>query len=469
VIAVTLAALAWGALAFGAVYPWGYWPLFAALTVAGALGVDRRRVRAFVPLAGAITAVAVAAGVQLVPLPRAALVAMSPATDTFLRGYDIGYSAGLTNAHALSIEPAFTGLALAALVSLGVFTVGLAGALSRRGTVHLVNGIVALGSVLAVAAIVQKASGTDRIYGFWRPYDHSFQIFGPFVNKNHFAGWMVMALSMSIGSLWAKLSDVMRGMRADWQSRVRWLSTPDASLLVLTAFAIPVMSLALVMTFSRSGILCFGVTLVLAAWFIVRRQGHGLAGGLLGVSSLAALVMAAVAWAGVDPIVTRFTAGQGVGGRLEAWRAAVTIARHFPVAGTGLDTYNTVMLFYGRPGGARWNAAHNDYLQLASEGGLLVGVPVAAAVLLLAREIARRFREAADDTTTYWLRVGALAGLGGMALQETVDFSLQIPGIAALFAALCAIAIHVPQRRSDAPQTIVRRVARSKTGGVTVT
>ena len=68
------------------------------------------------------------------------------------------------------------------------------------------------------------------------------------------------------------MSRAMRGVRAGWRD---WLATPDPSVLGLTAFAVSVMTLSLVLTFSRSGILCFGVTLLVAASFIVRRRGRG--------------------------------------------------------------------------------------------------------------------------------------------------------------------------------------------------
>ena len=91
--------------------------------------------------------------------------------------------------------------------------------------------------------------------------------------------------------------------------------------------------------------------------------------------------------------------------------------------------------------------AHNDYLQLVAEGGALLAIPAIAALFVLAREIRRRFREGRDDQTTYWLRVGAATGLVAIGLQEIVEFSLQIPGIAALFAVVAAIAIHEEEAR----------------------
>ena len=45
---------------------------------------------------------------------------------------------------------------------------------------------------------------------------------------------------------------------------------------------------------------------------------------------------------------------------------------------------------------------------------------------------------------TWWLRAGAVTSLMAIACQESVEFSLQMPGNAALFAIVCAIALHRP-------------------------
>lgn len=82
--------------------------------------------------------------------------------------------------------------------------------------------------------------------------------------------------------------------------------------------------------------------------------------------------------------------------------------------------------------------------QLLAAGGLIVGLPMLVTLAAFTREIRRRFREAQDDTITYWLRAGAVTGLVAIALQETVEFCLQIPGNAVVFTVLAAIAIHHP-------------------------
>jgi hypothetical protein len=83
----------------------------------------------------------------------------------------------------------------------------------------------------------------------------------------------------------------------------------------------------------------------------------------------------------------------------------------------------------------------STYLQLLVEGGWLVTVPALVLVWLFAGEVRRRFRESLDDRTGYWIRLGAVTGIIAIAFQEIVEFSLQVPGNAALFTVLCAMAV----------------------------
>jgi O-antigen ligase len=141
---------------------------------------------------------------------------------------------------------------------------------------------------------------------------------------------------------------------------------------------------------------------------------------------------------------------EGANVRFDAWADSLNILRDFWLTGTGFNTYGTAMLRYQTANtNMYFIEAHNDYLQLAVEGGLLVGIPALLLAAALLMEIRRRFREGADDTRTYWLRVGAVAGIAAIALQSLVEFTLQKPGGAVLFATLLAIAIHHPRPRPD--------------------
>ena len=164
---------------------------------------------------------------------------------------------------------------------------------------------------------------------------------------------------------------------------------------------------------------------------------------------LALVLVIAGVWGGLDAVGQRFNSASwsDVGGRLSIWRDTVHIVQDFPLTGTGFNTYGVAMLGYQSDGvEERWVEAHNDYLQLAAEGGLLLGLPFVITIFFFVREVRRRVRERADDSETYWLRAGAVTGLIAIAFQEVVDFSLQMPGNAALFAVLAAIAVHRPYK-----------------------
>jgi O-antigen ligase len=464
-----VAVLVWGALAFGGVYPWAYWPL---ATVCAGLGVwglaasggrfDRLR-----GLASALGAVAVAIGVQLVPLPYGVFTRVDPGADHFLSEYSVAYSVQPPPWHALSVSPASTGVALALFVAFAALFVGLAAVLRQVRLDRLIAQIAIFGVVLALFGVIQRAFVVDNqplVYGFWRPAEGG-GVFGPFINRNHFAGWMVMALPLAFGYFcaMAHVSWHEQGERVGrW---LRWMTTPEASRVGLIGFCVLAMATSLVLTGSRSGIASFAAAMLVLAYFGIRQASRRFA-RTLALVAVVALVSGAVAWAGVDVTWTRFSlAATDMPGRLGAWRDTVRIIRDFAVWGTGLGTYGLVMLLYQTGDRSQiFMQAHNDYLQLVAEGGVLVAIPAAIALLTAARAIWRRLAATTDTLLAHWIRVGAVAGLVGIAAQSCVEFSLQMPGNATLFVVLAAIAIHEPRpdRRAAGAATPAQtpRVAR---------
>ena len=157
------------------------------------------------------------------------------------------------------------------------------------------------------------------------------------------------------------------------------------------------------------------------------------------------LIVFTVGWAGTRAVGERFvaTSAYDISGRLVAWQDALRIFRAFPLAGTGLNTYGTATILYQQPNLTEHYAqAHNDYLQLAAEGGALLTVPAILLVGMLAREACIRLGDTTRELMSSRIRLGAALGLVTIGAQELADFSLQIPGNAVLFAVLCALVIH---------------------------
>jgi O-antigen ligase len=466
----------WGALAFGAVYPWAWRPLITGCAVVGAaswLEARRHGARAHDrALLMALGCVALAAVVQLTPMPRSMRLLLSPSNETMLLEQDLEYASAARLAgvaddgsmaqvpatlpeRSLSIKPDATARALLLLMSLTLLLAGLTRLLSITGTRRLITALVVFGTALALFGVVQRALLGDHawggmlIYGFWKPINPLTTPFGPFVNKNHFAGWMLMGLplAMGLGLGWAERAQKRGG--SGWRSALLWLSSPDGGKLQLAALATMVMGVSLLMTKSRSGIAALVLSMMLAGSVVGKRFSGGRS-RWLALGGLAVMLVGVFAWAGAD-VTDRFTSGS-VGLRRVIWRDSVAVVRDFPLVGTGLNTFGTAMLSYQTTQrDTHFQEAHNDYLQILVEGGLLIGLPAAFALVMLARAIRRRFATHQDEAMAYWLRVGATTGLIAIGLQSLVEFSLQMPGNAVFCVVLMAIALHEAPSRLSKP------------------
>ena len=442
VFTLVVAVVAWGALAVGAVYPWGFWPLAAAAAVAGVCGMRLTEGGQPWRLLACLTLIAVSITLQVLPLPVAWLAAVSPQALEALRLLDPAFANGVSTHHALSIHPAATRLALMLFVAFSLLLAGTTGLLTRIGAERLVTAVIVVAVIVAFAGIVQRSFSTSKVYGLWSPLE-GHDPFGPFVNRNHFAGWMLMALPLTLGCFGAGVARGMRGVKPELRERILWFSSPEASKLVMTALAAGLMMLALVLTVSRSGFLAATFTVTLTV-LLFAAGGSTRLRKLVLLTSLTVLSIAVISWAGLDDTRARF-AGVDVeelGGRRGAWSDAWSVAERFPISGSGINTYSPAMLLYQRHSlDKHFSAAHNDYLQIAAEGGLLVGIPVFLALAVLISEIRRRLKED-RGSSAIWIRIGAVVSLVAIGGQEVFDFSLQIPGNAVMFALVSAVAIH---------------------------
>jgi O-antigen ligase len=440
--------LAWGTFAFGAVYPWAYVPLMAGATLTGVACLIQFGARGRIAVVPAIAFGLVVGAIllQTVPLPPELRTALSPAHTPLLSQLELGVLVDPGAWRPLTIAPTRTFVAAACAASLFLLVIGAACWLSVYGARRFVSGLATVGLILAVAGVAQRPLFGTAIYGFWEPLmlRRPYEPFGPFVLENHFGGWMLLVLPLVMSLACAR---VARGTRsqATWHARFAWLGSAEAQQSWLLALATGAMSVSLLLTFSRSAIGAFVLVLALVGGLALRgttsrRQR------LVALMLVLSTGIGAIAWTGLDRIVTfyREAPWDSLNVRLGPWRDAVSVVQDFWLTGTGMNTYAQAMIVYQRFGveWAHYSQAHNDYLQVLAEGGLLVAVPAALAIIALAFEVGRRFRETLRGSTSWWLRSGSVVSLLAIGVQETVEFSLQIPGNAVLCALVVAVAIH---------------------------
>jgi O-antigen ligase len=419
----SMATVLWAPVAFGSVEPWAVGLLrLAALALVAVWAVGCAARGAFVvassPLQLAVFAAAGLALLQSLPLVGGAPV---------------------------SVDPYATGQAAGTILAMGVlFSVALV-ALDRRSRLARAAAVLFwLGFGLSVLAIVQSLSGTSAIY--W-VRESSASFFGPFANKNHFAGLMEVLLPMGLGPLAA--GAIARERR------------------LLVAFAAAVIGTAVVLSQSRGGLLAVAAGVVfLGILTVVSAPVHGsgrartVAVGAAGGAALAACMAVGVLWVGSDAVVTSLAdlpgdiSSESATSRSGIWHDSLPLVAARPLLGSGVGAFGEAFSSAtASSGSAQVRHAHNDYLQVLVDAGaagallaILFAVGIGAAVV---RGVRRR------DPTLRGVALGASAGCFGLMVHSFVDFNMQIPSNALAF--LFAAALVVRAATADGlPERIVK-------------
>ena len=394
-----------------------------------------------------LVAVLVACVAQVVPLPIAVIQSLDPHAIPMRRAL---WLPPMLSGNELpwipfTIAPYDTLEAAGILLSAIVMFWTCRGVCEDGGTGRLVRAIAVIGLVASIAAIVQRSQRIDLLYGVWRPLDAGARPYGPFVNRNHTATWLIMACPIAFGYLLARTPPGPATRRIS--QRVANALKQLGTMRIWLVAAVCVMALTVILSASRSGLIglitAFGVSVVL----ISRRRNHAVRRWVMLQFSLLALV---VLWfANYDVLLRRFEesiAGAQEGrGRLAIWRDAMRIVQDFPLAGTGVGTFSKAITVYqtAEPGYAV-DQAHNHYLQVMAEGAATLAVPgtiTAGFFLLLASRTLKH-----DVSPDYLIRAGACAGIAGVLVQSIWETGLTMPANALLFATLAAIATFTDTR-----------------------
>ncbi len=296
------------------------------------------------------------------------------------------------------------------------------------------------GGVLASFALLQGISSNGKLYWLRQPRMGGW-IYGPYVNHNHYAGLMEMLVPIPLVLSLTRLAS----------TRTRALAAAAAAVMVGTIF----------LSGSRGGMLAILAELIVLAALLVKQKRSVRTS--IGVGVFLVIVVALLVWVGGSDLSRRIaTVGMSHSEisndvRLNIDRDTFRMFLKRPVLGWGLGTFSVVYpqfrTFYTN---LFVNQAHNDYLQLLAEMGLL---GFATMLWFLLTLCARAFRKIGNWTVEISgaTTLACLLGLCGILVHSVFDFNLQIPANAALFYVLCTIAAAAPFA-----QPARKRVARSK-------
>ncbi|HDL65283.1 MAG TPA: O-antigen ligase domain-containing protein [Proteobacteria bacterium] len=397
--------------------------------------------------------------VQLLPLPIAFIKAISPST------YKLWLLSGRATSsswRSLSLYPGLTALELLKIFSYAVVFIVLLGYRPLKKPLsaffsRLILAVVITGFFISVAGIMQKYACPGTIYGL-RPIKFG-SPFGPFVNRNHFAGYIIMVIPLALVILLSMSNRIPRTVMDDFRARLA-RSDPRRLLIGFIAF---LMVFALFLSLSRGGIAAFLVAMV---YFIVTSRRYRILKGkktwLIIVATLLLLVIA-LTYLGVDPLLKRFTAIAGGESekmvRFTLWKDTGKIISDFPVLGSGLGTFRKIHPYYNS---FTWwyipyTHTENDYLQVMAEMGIWGGLIMAVSIIFYAwfilawkptpRRGGEKIRAEKGGSNFVISRrclvLGGSTAVLALMTQSLVNFNLYIPANALLLTALAAISLKV--------------------------
>lgn len=412
-------------------------------------------------------------GFQLVPLPPGLLGVLSPET--------LAVKDGVATLQ-LSLDPEQT--AIYAALSFAYFSCFLVAVLTVRDRERLDRlALVLVGSALLQALIgVALFSLRAKYQIFFYDVLHQ-NVLGTYGNRNHFAGYMEICLSVGIGLMLARLgSSRRRRTNGDWKQRLQVAFEFMLSPKMRLRMVLIVIVIALVLTRSRMGNGGFFVSMLVIGVLSIslsRKMAPATVGLIASLVIIDVVVVGS--WVGVEKVVNRMqnttlrqevamgskTASgapieESVELRLEAARYAVELVEAFPVFGTGAGTFYNTYIRYRAPRHYYWDHAHNDYVEIAADNGLIgLGILGLFVVLTAARGIAvlRKRRSSLPRGIAF----GGLMALLSLMIHSAVDFNLQTPANALTLVVVMSmiwIASELPS--GDTAHALVKKARRSR-------
>jgi len=303
-----------------------------------------------------------------------------------------------------------------------------------------------LAYVILVSALFQAGYGSYMVisgyeYAFFvKKSDHLDLATGTFMNRNHFAGYLEMALAVGIGLFISTLTSVRH---YSWRARFRNLLEAVLSRKGLIRLALIIICAGLIMSRSRMGNAAFFASLLLTGVLFLLTAKHATRSTSILLISLIVLDLLLIgSWVGVERVVERMELTSAeTETRDEVVRDTVTMIQDYFLTGVGGGNYfSSFPAYRGQDIHSYYNHAHNDYLELLSEFGL-IGMLLLAVAVCLALSAAMRTMRKRSEPLLLGMAFAGFMGVLSILIHSAVDFNLQIPSNAMMFMLMMALGV----------------------------
>jgi O-antigen ligase len=380
--------------------------------------------------------------IQLIPLPKYLVQFLAPNTFSFKADFSPGFSQ--MKFITLSLIPSRTlqeGLELLTYFFLAflIFKV----ITKRQQIMRIFYVLVIMGIFEALYGLFELYRKESRILFYKKTYGLD-SVTGTFVNRNHFSGYLEMIIPLAIGLIIAR-SDLFSVTGKRWREKILHLSRKGFAINMIVGVCIIIMSLAIILSKSRSGVFVLVFTFILffeltILYFGRAKEQQRWTRNFLIVTFL--LITFISLYIGIEATIERFSLDELLReGRPLYWNNVSTMIREFPLFGIGLGSFASVYpsfeagvaLDYGR-----LSHAHNDYLEYLAELGLISGILLIGGLLFMAVNSFLVWRERRHPEVK-GLAMGGIIAVVSILIHSLTDFNLHIPANMLLFTVVLSL------------------------------
>jgi tetratricopeptide (TPR) repeat protein/O-antigen ligase len=383
---------------------------------------------------------------QVVPMPPVVIKLLSPQT---YRVYSENLpSSGLLPWLTLSLYPYATLLEIVRFIGyVCIYCLTIQVLTDRKSITRMTTVILVIGTCIALLGIFQRIFWNGKLLWF-RELSEGCKPFGPYANRNHFAGLMEMLIPVSVGAL----IYLLPGLRGDHDIKGAvsdFFSHRRANRAVLTGTAVVIMITSLFLSLSRGGIIGLSLSMLFLGVMLWTRESTRQKGRT--IVALFLVVLLSVGWFGWKPILAKFEgirhSDPSTEYRIQNWKDSLKIVRAYPLFGTGLGTYEHIYPHFKTvPTLARWEHAHNDFI----EGAVELGVPGLVLALYVVGSFYRKMfamLKMRRSLSSRLLGMGAMAGVAGIVIHGLTDFNLHVGANGLYFCFLMGYGVAVSHAR----------------------
>ncbi len=308
---------------------------------------------------------------------------------------------------------------------------------------------IGLAAGIALLAIVQEVGSPDKIY-WLRAVPDNASPFGPWINPNQFAGFMEMMSPLALG-LFLFYKPRVHSDETLREKIVSFFTLPGSNLYLFLGFAAGLMALSVFVSLCRGGIL----TITLSAFvFMLMHNMKKPKQGRAAVLVIVGCVVMAVCWFGWDRVIAEFnhgfsSSGELEDGRFDLWSDSLRIIHSFFFFGSGFGTFIDIFpSFRSFPGNGIFEHAHNDYIELLTDGGI-VGFLLAGWFVLAVLSHGWKMIRARRDQYAVLLGIGAFTGIIAMLMHSVTDFNMHNGADGLYFFFFCGLLVAVVNIRFE--------------------